>query len=143
MNPHSNSILEMDLISMAASPYTIALILIVVNAIVLQHVLTPSRDAREPPYLHSSIPFIGHLIQLMRKGSAYFSDLDKKNHLGIYTLPVLNGRGYIVNTPEWAVAMHKATKTLSFNSIVSNAFEPIFGLVSLPLMTVQAFLIRI
>lgn len=30
---------------------------------------------REPPYLHPYIPFIGHLIGLIRKGARYFEDV--------------------------------------------------------------------
>jgi len=130
----------MSLPTVAIIPYAIALFLIAGSAIILQHVLTPLRDAREPPYLPSGIPFIGHFVSLMRKGSTYFSELDEKYRLGIYTLPVLKGRCYIINSPEWAVAMHKATKTLSFNSMAVKAFEPIFGLVSLTLILAQALL---
>lgn len=38
----------------------------------LTFLLSPDRDSREPPVLGSSIPFIGHILGLLRHGTRYY-----------------------------------------------------------------------
>ena len=33
---------------------------------------SPKRDSREPPVLRSSIPYIGHILGLLRHGTRYY-----------------------------------------------------------------------
>lgn len=62
----------------------------------------PRMDPHEPPLLKPRIPFIGHLIGLLRHQKHYFDILNEKYRLPIYTLPVLGGKIYVVTSPELA-----------------------------------------
>jgi cytochrome P450 len=86
------------------------------------------KDRREPPLLHASVPLIGHLIELFRKGADYFLELEQRYHQGLYLLFVGKGRMYIVASPEWAQTIHRAHKSLQFNTLVSQAMKNIFCL---------------
>jgi hypothetical protein len=80
-------------------PYIIALAAAAALLVYLQRLITVRRDVREPPMLPSGIPVIGHLISLMRKGSDYFVDLDRRFKQSIYLLTVGKGRMYVVSSP--------------------------------------------
>lgn len=45
---------------------------IAVGIALLQRVLTPKMDPREPPLVPSKIPVVGHLISLIRQGQGYY-----------------------------------------------------------------------
>ena len=99
---------------------------------------TRNHDPREPSYIHPSIPFIGHLIGMIRYGAKYFeyvkfvsstltqkhdtidlADLHsaRRNH-PIFTLPILNSRNYIIADATIAGQIQRNNKTLSFYSII-------------------------
>lgn len=84
-------------------------------------------DPREPPVISSGIPFVGHLINLLWEGAGYFSRLDTRYHLGLYTLPILGRKVYIVNSPQWAMAMHRCGG-LHLNPIFLSALPQLGGL---------------
>ncbi|KAK0945082.1 hypothetical protein LTR29_003429 [Friedmanniomyces endolithicus] len=114
--------------ALSEMPWTlIATGTVAIAALFISRILAPVKDAQEPPFIPTSIPLIGHLIHLLRQGAAYLSTIDKTHHHGLYTLPILTGRLYIVNSPDWALAMHKAHKTLSFNPLVVQAMRAIFA----------------
>ena len=114
---------------MEGIPWTIAAN--IVGALVVVYFtrrFTAKKDPQEPPFILSAVPLVGHLIDLFRHGAAYFAILDKQHGYGLYTLPIFRGRFYIVNSPDWALAMHRAHKTLSFNTLVLQAMRIIFGM---------------
>ncbi|KAJ3516449.1 hypothetical protein NM208_g14840 [Fusarium decemcellulare] len=56
---------------------------------------TAKQDQHEPPLLHPNIPFIGHIIDLIRHQSTFLTVLARRR-LPIATLPMLNGKVYAV-----------------------------------------------
>lgn len=91
-----------------------------------QQFLTTRRDAREPPFLHSKIPVVGHLINMITQGSDYFHKLESQHKEPLYTLPILRGRMYIATSPEWANAIHKSYKNIHLNTLVAQAMKSLF-----------------
>lgn len=91
-----------------------------------QQFLTTRRDAREPPFLYSKIPVVGHLVNMIMQGSDYFHKLESQHHQSLYTLPILKGRMYIATSPEWANAIHKSYKSIHLNTLVAQAMKSLF-----------------
>ena len=114
-----------------ASPITKSLLLAtIITAVVyfLQRYLTVQKDPEEPPYIYARIPVIGHLLGIIKDGAKYYTSLEKKYSLPIYALPVLTGRLYMVTSPEWAQAIHRAHKTMQFNELIAPAMKSLFAL---------------
>ena len=109
-------------LSRLAIPFTIFAILLAL----IQRFFMVEKDQREPPYVKSKIPIIGHLVHYMREGADYFGRLERRHHLGLYTLPMFKSRMYIVTTPEWANAVHRAHKTIYFNTLIAQAMKSLF-----------------
>ncbi|KAI0513191.1 cytochrome P450 [Xylaria bambusicola] len=78
------------------------------------HTLTASHEPNEPPLIRPGIPIVGHLIGMIRHGSGYYSKINKKYNLPIYTLPMPRGKVYIVNSPRLIAAIDRRAKTISF-----------------------------
>lgn len=56
--------------------YTVYIAAIAVLALLLVYrFIVPAHDAREPPTVHSRIPFIGHAINVSRQGRKYYAKL--------------------------------------------------------------------
>lgn len=108
------------------SKLMIAVSILALVLVLLHRFSTVNKDDREPPFLISKIPIIGHLIHLIREGADYYQRLDRRYNIGLYTLPILKGRMYIAATPEWATAIHRAHKTLQFNTLVAQAMRNLF-----------------
>ena len=81
--------------------YLPGLLFLLISAIWLAvHVLcTPSHDPREPPLVTSRVPFIGHILGLLRHGTRYYQmtrygtsseaqrDVNKLTMLSCYLVP--------------------------------------------------------
>ncbi|KAK3291996.1 cytochrome P450 [Chaetomium fimeti] len=80
----------------------------------LTSLLTLPHDPREPPLIHPKIPFIGHIIGLLRHGTKYYSMMAKTTPHPIFTLPVPNGRMYIVTSPTLIASCDRRAKPISF-----------------------------
>lgn len=113
---------------MAVTSGLIAALAGAVFAYALYRFLVPRKDAREPPYISSPIPLIGHLLGMAIQGADYFRKLDDQYHQSIYTLPMLNGRMYMICDPSWVNPVYRAHKTLSFHHLVARAMRCIFGM---------------
>lgn len=113
--------------STPSSPLLLVVLVIAALIFLIQRFLTPQKDAREPPYIPSNVPIIGHILSLMRQGSDYFRQLNTRYNHGIYTLPMLSGRMYLVASPDWAIAVHRAHKTLQFNTLIAQAIKSLFS----------------
>ena len=63
----------------------------------LSHVLTTSHDAREPPSLKPRIPFVGHLLSMIRHRTKFLQiTYDRAGHPALASLPILNGKLYAI-----------------------------------------------
>lgn len=112
--------------SFPLSRLIIPLTTIAISVALLHRFLTVQKDQREPPYVTSKIPVLGHLFHLIREGADYYSRLERRYQFGIYTLPIFKSRMYIVATPEWANAIHRAHKTIHFNTLIAQAMKSLF-----------------
>ncbi|KAI7238856.1 hypothetical protein KC330_g2321 [Hortaea werneckii] len=65
---------------------------------------------------------------MLREGADYYSRLYYRHHLGLYTLRTIFGRMYIISSPSWTQAFHRASKTLSFHDLVAPTLQSILGL---------------
>lgn len=85
----------------------------VLAAFVLLWQWTERRDPREPPYIRSRIPFVGHVVGMIQYGAKYFELVNTKTRHPIFALPMLNTRNYIVTDPALAGHVQRNSKTLS------------------------------
>ncbi|KAF2727280.1 cytochrome P450 [Polyplosphaeria fusca] len=97
----------------------IAIGLAVVCGAFLFALARPKIDPREPPVVSSPIPFVGHLVGMMRGGPMYLADLSARSRNPVFTLPILNGRSYVVASPALASHVQRASKTLQFDRLVT------------------------
>lgn len=82
-------------------PLAAAAVAAVILAIFINTLATPKRaDPREPPLLTPTIPFIGHIIGLIRYQADYHRILYCKSKQPIVTLPMLNGKLYVIFDPS-------------------------------------------
>ena len=79
---------------------------------------TERRDPREPPYIRSRIPFIGHVIGMIQYGAKYFEIINQKTRYPIFALPMLSRRNYIVADPTLAGHVQRNSKSLSFYLLI-------------------------
>ncbi|KAH8682620.1 cytochrome P450 [Xylariales sp. PMI_506] len=100
--------------------YTAAILLIVIISVPLSYfILYPLRlDSAEPPLLKPTIPFIGHLLGLISLSHGYHRRLFQKHKKPIYTLPILGGKLYVINSPELAQSAIRS-RTLNFEPYVT------------------------
>jgi hypothetical protein len=49
--------------------------LVAAGVILLVRLFGPKIDPREPPVVHPKIPFIGHIIGMMREGPSYLKNI--------------------------------------------------------------------
>ncbi|EOD47382.1 putative cytochrome p450 protein [Neofusicoccum parvum UCRNP2] len=89
---------------------------LVVALLVLQRFLAQRARRDEPPEAGAAIPipYIGHMIGLMRHKMGYYVRLSKNNPLPVYSITTFGGKVYVVNAPDVASAVFRNTKDLSF-----------------------------
>ena len=102
-----------------------------------------SVESREPPLFHPKIPFIGHLLGIMRMQADYLAKLwylpefntiqHTANHTSseniqapIFTLKIFSAKIYIITSPELVQAVYRNAKTLSFEPISMSASKRVF-----------------
>ncbi|PNY26058.1 Uncharacterized protein TCAP_04014 [Tolypocladium capitatum] len=105
----------------AVSALSIALV------VYLYRLCVPAVDSREPPLMLPRIPFIGHLVGLIRNQAEYYTDLHKKTGASIATLPMLGGRIYAIWDPALAQSALRQ-KTMSFEPIAVNFMRTLLGM---------------
>ena len=65
----------MDLVSFKTPTAIIAVILALAICLMLKYLMTDPHDPREPCLIHPRIPYVGHLLELLRIGSFYYTVL--------------------------------------------------------------------
>ena len=109
------------------------------------YLCAPSLSPREPPLLTHPIPFIGHILGLLRNGTRYYEmtrsvaslteEIDAefthprsaKCNLPIYTLNMLSGKVYVVTSPDLINAVNRNSKKIAFNPFVAMLGKRITG----------------
>ncbi|GJC92751.1 phospholipid-translocating ATPase [Colletotrichum higginsianum] len=92
--------------ALAAIPLLLFLAYLVANPV--------SMDPNEPPLARPTIPFIGHIIGLFQHSWKYLDIVHAKHPGPILTLPMLNGKAYIITDPDLAQSAIR-NRALSFD----------------------------
>ncbi|KAL9134788.1 MAG: hypothetical protein Q9175_004026 [Cornicularia normoerica] len=103
-------------------------LLVVIVYVSLVYLFSPKYDPREPPVISSLVPYVGHILGLLRYGQRYFEILSARNNLPIYTLQTLNKRTYVVNSADLVTAVERNEKTIAFFPFVSSLAPRVFDL---------------
>ncbi|KAM0272283.1 hypothetical protein ACHAQH_008730 [Verticillium albo-atrum] len=61
----------------------------------LSSIIGAKVEPDEPPVLKSTVPFVGHIINMIRNGTMFLPSYRKFN-LPVATLPMLNGKMYVI-----------------------------------------------
>lgn len=93
----------------------------------LDYLYIPRHLPGEPPAVRPSIPYLGHIIGLLRHGTKYYEITSKNCKLPIYTLNMLNGKVYIVTSPTLVGAVNRSSKVLAFNPFIAQLGKRITG----------------
>ncbi|KAJ0164511.1 25-hydroxycholesterol 7-alpha-hydroxylase [Colletotrichum tanaceti] len=83
-------------------------------------------DPNEPPLARPTIPFIGHIIGLFQHSWKYFDTIHAKHPGPILTLPMLNGKAYIITDPDLAQSAIR-NRALSFDPHLRSFVQDITG----------------
>ncbi|RGP80661.1 putative phenylacetyl- ligase [Fusarium longipes] len=111
-----------------SSTWTTAALAAVIALSLLNYVLTPRLDPREPPTIKPTIPWIGHILGIIRHQADYSRILHNANpNHPIATLPMLNGKLYAVFDPSLLQSLFR-NKTASFEPFAVDYAKKTFGL---------------
>ncbi|KAH7312697.1 cytochrome P450 [Stachybotrys elegans] len=93
----------------------------------LNSVASATIDPAEPPAIQPTIPFVGHLISMLTERGSWYRRLYKKSSLPIFTLPILNGKLYVMNSPALVQAAMR-TPEISFDPFFAEFTNGMLGL---------------
>ncbi|KAF1991366.1 cytochrome P450 [Aulographum hederae CBS 113979] len=96
----------------------VLLLSVFVTAYLVHHLTKIDHDPREPPLIRPKIPWIGHILGVIWRGTTYMQELGDKHGYQAYTLPMLSSRAYIVSSAPLAAAVQKSSRVLSFNPLI-------------------------
>ncbi|KAK6602916.1 hypothetical protein ACHAO1_011224 [Botrytis cinerea] len=88
--------------------------------------LEPSVDGLEPPILRHNIPIFGHFYSMLKDQEAFFKRLDKKYHMSIATIPILNSKMYAITDPILVQSAY-CNKHLSFTPFAVGGAQKVAG----------------
>ncbi|KAK3947916.1 cytochrome P450 [Pseudoneurospora amorphoporcata] len=88
--------------------------------------ISPPHDPSEPPIIKPKCPVIGHLFGLLNHQVNYFSELFKRNHLPIATLPIGSQKLYVIFDAPLQQAALKS-KDMDAQSFMVDFVPRIFG----------------
>lgn len=74
--------------------YVIAIFIVAVCLSLLGHFINVPHDPREPPLIPPSIPFLGHIVGMIRDGSGYYGKVmsvikGSRHHCNLLTNSIL------------------------------------------------------
>ncbi|KAF4952726.1 hypothetical protein FSARC_12576 [Fusarium sarcochroum] len=134
MSSHSGSLLQGLVADVRSGNYSSATVLttvVLAGAValsLLNRLLTPRLDPREPPTVKPKIPWIGHIIGIIRHQSDYNRVIhDAYPNHPIATLPMLNGKIYAVFDPNLLQTLLR-NKTASFEPFATDYAKKTFDL---------------
>ncbi|KAM7202918.1 Cytochrome P450 [Naviculisporaceae sp. PSN 640] len=85
-------------------------------------------DPREPPLAPSSIPVIGHLVGMARKGFNYPVDICKQmRHPGMFTMNLAGQKMYVATKPSLIQNVQKQHKVLAFEPVAAKFSNVLCG----------------
>lgn len=110
------------------STVAVGLVSIAATYVFLLALLHFTQDAKEPPVLGTTLPFVGPLIGMARGKSQFHSQMRDTHGLPIYTLRLPGARMYIVNAAALLPAVQRLYRTISFAAIEAQAATYIMSL---------------
>ncbi|KAI1074871.1 cytochrome P450 [Whalleya microplaca] len=87
---------------------------VVIGYFLLDFFISLPHDLKEPQLIPPGIPFLGHIIGMIRDGSGYYEKITKQYDLPIYTLGVPRSKIYIVTSPNLISLIDRRSRTISF-----------------------------
>ncbi|KAL2866099.1 cytochrome P450 [Aspergillus lucknowensis] len=97
--------------------------------IVLGLVLRPSKhDPREPPFLASRVPAIGHLIAFVVYGLRYFATQSAKTRVPAFSIDMLFNKVYVINSPKLVAAIRRNHRTMSLDPLFTRTAQCVGGI---------------
>ncbi|RMY78292.1 hypothetical protein D0863_00748, partial [Hortaea werneckii] len=85
-------------------------------------------DNPEPPEIKAELPLFSHTYCMLREGADYYCRLYHRHQSGLYTLRTIFGRMYMISSPSWTQAFHRASKSLSFHDLVAPTLHSVLDL---------------
>lgn len=105
-----------------------AISLCAIFLIAIHRFLSIEYDGREPPLIKSRIPYVGHILGMLKHGARYFDIVNRPYDYPIYTLPTPSVRQYIVTSPQVAAQLQRSHKDLSFYNAILEVTRRMTGL---------------
>ncbi|KAM5374561.1 hypothetical protein ACJA88_008026 [Fusarium oxysporum] len=93
----------------------------------LSRYVSPSLESLEPPLLKPRVPLVGHIISMFSEGGGFYVRLFKERRMPICTLPMLNGKVYIINSPDLIQSALK-NNDISFDPFLVEFSKAMWGL---------------
>ncbi|KAI9154840.1 Cytochrome P463 monooxygenase [Paramyrothecium foliicola] len=87
-----------------------------------------TQDAREPPTLATTIPFISSAVGLGSGTQKFFVKLRDKYNYPIYTLRLPGSRIYVVNSLPLIQSIQRQIKSIAFSPMEARAAENVMGI---------------
>ncbi|KAK3987695.1 cytochrome P450 [Cladorrhinum sp. PSN332] len=117
--PSREELLRDGILTAASKNIPLTIGIATLLTLLLNTLLTPRVDPREPPLLKPSIPLIGHIVDLFRYQAKFHTVLSRKNRdqYPIATLQMLTGKMYAIWDPTLIASGFK-NKHLSTNPII-------------------------
>jgi hypothetical protein len=84
-------------------------------------------QAREPPDIPQTIPYIGHVLGMLQHGLRYFDIISARHNLPIFTLRLLKSKLYVVTSPYLVQEIQRNTTTVSFSPAILPAIKRLLG----------------
>ncbi|MCJ1470534.1 hypothetical protein MMC07_009180 [Pseudocyphellaria aurata] len=97
------------------------------GAVTFLKLASSPRNSREPPTISASLPYIGHVVGLMRSKFNYYVQLSQQSSLPIFTLNLPGAKMYIVTSLELVQAIQKKSKVLAFAPIEAKFASKVCG----------------
>lgn len=88
----------------------------------------PSAHPNEPPVIPTSIPYVGHLVGMMRHRSLYYSKISSNRSEGIYTLRMPGSTTYVITSPALVAAMDRKHRAISFQPFAVEFGRRVFSI---------------
>ncbi|KAK0635126.1 cytochrome P450 [Bombardia bombarda] len=112
----------------ASSPFTyLSLALPIILILLLRHISTPTLHPFEPPLIAPRIPFLGHIINLLRQQGAFYTNVYATHPLPIATLPMADKRMYMLTSPALIQAAMRS-RSLSFEPFMNEFAQKMVAL---------------
>ncbi|KAI8311548.1 hypothetical protein K4K61_011997 [Colletotrichum sp. SAR11_59] len=106
-----------------------AILTIIAGAYALDLFVFFSQDSREPQYVRSHVPLIGHLIGISKRGAGwYYTDVASSQPSGIFTLPIFNFKLYVISERKLISAIQRHARTISFTPFAAKTSKTLSGL---------------